>query len=410
MDESKRNQNNTVAGKIPKIAWIGMALGIIVILFLVIASYRKKIIDLNDYVQIEVRGYEGYGNAVAFIDWDMITAKYGDYVSYSDRELQESISGYIPPIEALQEYIDIDFDRSSGLSNGDTISYRWIIDEDALKYFDCKIKYKEASYTVSGLEEVENFDAFTDLEVTFSGTDPNGFVEWKYNGDILSDADFHPDVSESLKNGDKVIFSINQDTINDCVTTYGKIPSILEKEYEVTGLESYLKQTSEIKEDELAKLKKQASDVFNSVAVHWDESLTVESLDYVGNYLLTSKDYKSSLDMYNELILVYKVKVRAKFSKGEKTFDEINEYYWYISFQDIIVNREGNLVLDIDNYKKAESTLEIDSGITTTARIAIISQTKTWTVQGYKSLDELYKKLVISKGDKYNHEDNILEN
>ena len=109
----------------------------------------------------------------------------------------------------MQEYIRVKLDRSDRLSNGDEIAYVWDVDEDFSKYIKCKIKYTDGSYGVSGLAEVETFDAFADLEVTFSGVGPDGKAELEYKGKELDSFDFGCDKEDGLSNGDTVTVSIS---------------------------------------------------------------------------------------------------------------------------------------------------------------------------------------------------------
>ena len=64
-----------------KIPWkiIGAIVGaiaLIAIVYFVIQS--NKVINLNDYMRIEYAGYDKYGKANAYVDWNGLKEKYGD--------------------------------------------------------------------------------------------------------------------------------------------------------------------------------------------------------------------------------------------------------------------------------------------------------------------------------------------
>ena len=57
----------------------GVSTGIAVLLLLIggrAVANRKKTINLNDYLTVEVTGFDGYGEAYAEIDWDAFEEKY----------------------------------------------------------------------------------------------------------------------------------------------------------------------------------------------------------------------------------------------------------------------------------------------------------------------------------------------
>ena len=149
-------------------------------------------------------------------------------------------------------------------------------------------------------------------------------------------------------------------------------------------------------------MQRQATDVFYAyVAQEWDNDSSLESLTYIGNYLLTAKNpYASSY--YNYLYLVYKTQARNNYTYNGKTFNEVNDIYWYIRFNNLRINADGKVEVDITRYEKASGRVDIDSGID-----AGWWSTKSWYYDGYSTLDELYKDTVMKNMDLYNHEDSI---
>ena len=400
---------------VPKKFIIGAAAAVVALIAIIFAvTSMGKTIDLNDYMTITVEGYDGYADSAwADIDWDAIEEKYSSKLKFTS-EARKEYGGFLEmtnPVEIIESYISIDLDwepqNGTGLSNGDVISYTWDIDEDVYDYVKCKLKFKDGEYEVSGLPEVGTFDAFADLIVEFYGVAPNGYAELGYDGSDMSIYDFSIDKSDGLSNGDKVTVSIDSSEIEYYASTLGKVPAELEKEYTVEGLDSYVMSLSEIDEAALEAMQKQATDVYNAkVARDWEEGETLQSLTYIGEYLLIPKEtYLNSGELENHLFLVYKAQVRNNYTNDEgQIYDRVNDIYWYIRFDDLVVGADGSVSVDVTDYDTPDNRFEIDSGIS-----AGWWSTKSWYYYGYPTLDELYKDVVTAYLDSYDHEDAVEE-
>ena len=176
------------------------------------------------------------------------------------------------------------------------------------------------------------------------------------------------------------------------IDTYGEVPEETEKEYTVSGLVCPLKSLNQIDDDSMKTLKKQAEDVYASyMGQNWDETSTLESLTYLGDYLLTDKNDSDG----NILYLVYKAEIRSQYSDEEDgDTDTTDDIYWYISYSNVMLSDEG-LQLDLVDYRTPGETTEVEG------------KGYNWSYYGYDSLDSLYKDVVTSNMDVYNHEDNV---
>lgn len=385
--------------KIPRNLLMAVCAGsVVLIVSLCVLLGTGKSIDMNKYVTTEVSGYDGYGTARVAIDWDAVEEKYGNKLSFTG-EAGKAFGGLVnlmSPMDALQDCVRIDVENNSGLSNGDTVSYTWKINEDIAKMLKCKIKCKDDSFKVSDLEKAETFDAFNELEVKFTGIAPEGKVQFNYTGSELRSSDFHCDKSQELSNGDIITISLNDSQVSFWAEQLGKVPESLEKQYTVEGLSSYVTKSSEIDEASLAEMQKQASDKYISRTASWGESETLESLSYLGNYLLTAKNGEG-----NYLYLVYKAEIRNYYADSRQTYDQVNELYWYARFEDLLVNEDGTVEVDLlDCVTPIKSVMFDTSG-------GQGAWSKRWSYYGYDSLDTLYAAVVTSNLDSYNHEDNI---
>lgn len=378
---------------------VGAGAAIIMLLLFVVLGMEDSI-DMNQYLTIEAEGYDGYGKLHAAINWDAVEEKYGEKLSFTE-EAGKTFGGLISlmsPMDVLQDCVRVELETYSGLSNGDTVAYTWKVDEDLANMLKCKIKCKDGSFSVSDLQQAETFDLFSQLEVEFTGTAPEGRASLTYTGTELRSDAFRCDKSRDLSNGDTITVSISDSNVELLAEQLGKVPESLEKQYTVQGLNSYVRKASEIDETALAEMQKQASDEYISHAAQWKEDKKLENLSYLGNYLLTSKDGAG-----NYLYLVYKASIRNYYADSQQTYDQVNEVYWYTRFENLMVNGDGKTEVDVRDYSTPYDSVYFDTSGNDSYGA------KRWSYYGYKTLEELYKDAIASKMDDYTCEDSINE-
>ena len=394
--------------KLPKGVLIGICAAVVAAIVLIVVGVNAaNTINLDKYITFNTEGYDGYGRARVTIDWNAIEQKYGNKVSYTNAATKEAgdFLGLATPIEALEECVDVELEPSTGLSNGDEVTYKWNIENDTDKYLKVKLKHKDGSFKVSDLQKVGTFEAFDDVTVTFDGIAPNGTANVQYNGSELSPYDFSIDKYDGLSNGDEVTVTIADSSAESCAETYGKVPATREKTYTVEGLQSSVTKLADIDEDALEGMKSQASDVFNAyVANYWEaEYGTLQDFTYIGDYLLTAK----SSDIWgsqNTLYLVFKFNSHLTISDDSKTFDQVIPGYWYIAFSNLMVDEDGKVAVDVTKYSTPGDSFRIDTGVSQGWYSNVY-----FTYVGYQTLDDLYKEVVTSNQANYNVEENVKE-
>ena len=136
-------------------------------MILVLTGCGMTKLDLNDYISYEVTGYDGYGTIQTTFDTDHFEK---DAMSaQKDLEDLQQLS-YMFALEAAFSY---EWNQQDNLSNGDEIKLVWNIDNDSLEKYNLKLEASELSEKVEGLEEIESYDAFSEIEVNVSGISPN---------------------------------------------------------------------------------------------------------------------------------------------------------------------------------------------------------------------------------------------
>lgn len=317
-------------------------------------------------------------------------------------DIEVTFSGYssigkanIEVLETALSGLNYTVEPSTGLRNGDevkvTVSARW--GEDVKDYCISQAYIPtatEKTYTVSGLEEAEEFDPFEQIEVVYTGIDPNGKASVALKDAVLDGLNYSIDKSSNLSNGMEIVITVvsgpwGQDLEEYCIER-GYVLSKTEKTYKVEGLSRYVTALDEVDQDTLDKMDEQAKDAFYAYcAKNWAESESLQSVELLGNYFLTVKDTEAYSSNKNYLYFVYEVEVAN--SEGNFT------YYYYTSYSNIMELEDGTLSFDLSNYDTP-----FDSFLKGSYRY-----------YGYEKLDTLFNKCVTAKMDAYRYESNLDE-
>lgn len=167
----------------------------------------KTKIDVTENLIVDFNGYDGYGKAVLNDDFAWLDKAEAEY------EGDELLSG-------LKFYSDLDravkytIEPSEGLKNGDEITVKVDINESAVESYNFKLSGESQKFTVSGLDKIEDFDPFADIEVVYSGMAPNASVAVKNTPNDLS-LKYTWDKSNGLSNGDTVTLSVSANNGDD---------------------------------------------------------------------------------------------------------------------------------------------------------------------------------------------------
>lgn len=387
-------ENQTITDKLKKISkktWgiIGACVALVLVLLIVIALH-KPTVNLNDYLKVTYGGYDGGGVAYTEIDWNSMKEDFENKISYKRGMAQ---TGGMTPIDIIMEYTNANIEgKNEKLSNGDKVSYTWKVDKDAIaKLIKCKIKYSDGSKKVSGLKEMELFDPFKNLKVTFSGVEPNGEADIEYNGDMLSEYDFTCDKTSGLKNGDKIKISLTEDA-GYYVDQYNKAPSVLEKEYKVKNLGKYLSKIKEVDTDGVNSARAKAQKSISDMVDYWSEDVTLDKVSYAGDYLQVAKDSDDYTKNYYGVI--YQINAHIQPDGGQRK-DVVS--YYSMKFENVIVGGDGKCEIDLDEYDVPydDFSVEVTSGDLSSG---------SYSFDGYQTLEELKKNYVDEVADEFDCE------
>ena len=323
---------------------IAVVAGVVVVAGIV-SMTMKPTIKLDKYMEVSAEGYNTVGKATLSFDTEKFEKDYEKKLEKALKKgknkknknayqasayLSDYFGDYDPTSEAanlLSNAVSGELDKTSSLSNGDVITYQWSCDDDyVLNKYGFKLKYSDIQYTVSGLEEAETFDPFEGLEVTFEGIETEGRAT--LNGQPTAreaqDLNYDFDKSSDLSNGDTVTVSVstyNGDVIDYCIDKYDKIPSPMEKNFTVAGLQHYASGAGDISDEARKSMENRGQEILAGVDVSqfqlgengmfpdeaYENDINRAATEAYAEVLSTQPEFQKTADI--NFIYVYKLDV-----------------------------------------------------------------------------------------------------
>ena len=385
---------------------------------------RTPTIDVSKYMTLSADGYNTVGKLNISFDTEKLEKDYGKQIATRFKKqmknLKDDTYGLSSLTASLYDGYETDLfaetcatgsaDKTKNLSNGDVVTYTWDDNSDeAEEAFGVKVKYTDITYTVSGLASVNTFDAFDGVDVEFSGISPDGraTVNSLPTAAEAQGLYYTLDENSGLSTGDTVTLTVhsNRDDFSDCIDKYGAMPQATEKTFTVEGLNEYVTSADTLSDSVLVSLQNQAEDVFKSYAAQrFSNGQTFKGMTYLGNYILTPKN-KDSWGDKDRIVLAYQVTVHHDYtSELNTTYDADDSFFWYITFNNVSKDADGNIASGLNDYDTPTTFVKIDSGV---QKYSFSSSTETWEYYGYASLDSLYNAAVNQYVENYNHQDNV---
>lgn len=368
------------------------------LLTLILATVIKPTIRLNDYVKVQYEGFDGYGTATVSIDQVKFAEDYGKTLTKMFKMKEENVQMAVE--QFCYSYIDFQLDNVEKLSNGDTVVCQWnCADKAVLQSFGYKLKYKDITFTVEGLQTPTTFDPFADITVKFEGMAPNGTARIEYNKESSNDYNlsYRIDKDQDLNTGDTITVTCytysDDDLVRYMTQEFGLVPATTQKTYTVSGLSRYVSAVSDISADTLKSMQDVADKNIKESITGEGEVLT--GTTYLGAYLLND-DKDEEYWFNNQLYLVYELSIQNDYSDGKKSFSQLSKVYWYISYKDVTISDTGEITIELESYSTPRNRVNVDSGISTGW-----FSTKSWNYYGYNSVDALYEAEIKNGANKY---------
>lgn len=367
---------------------------------------RKITIDLNQYVTISIDGYDTVGDAsymfnhVAFIE---------DFADKIKMKQDDMASDVLPCEMLLTSCVSGALNQTSGLSNGDVVTYNWMCDDEAAEeIFQVELKYEPIEKVVDSLESLRMVDLFKDIEVNVLGIPPKAYVEIiNHSTDpLVKDLVFEAVPRNRLKNGDTFVVQIKggAQPKEYYAEHYEAVISEETKEYTVSGLDSYVQSIDEIPLDLLEEMKTYVETIWVKADVRrFPNTISIKECTYEGSIVLLDNGEGVMTDE-NQIHLVYKVVLQYK------NRDSIEEYTYYMGayFEEVLKLKDGTIVLDWDECWPSTDSVEDDMYHLFKWQEERSLSDYFWQSEGYDSLETAYKRIVLDQAGEYDAEVKLL--
>lgn len=180
----------------------------------------------------------GLENADVYDPFESITLNFSGYSSLGNASIDTSFA----KVKNLRYTVSPD----SNLSNGDEVTvsvsapYGESLEDYCMSYGYVPGQ-KEKTYTVSGLDEIIDYDLFAGLDVSFEGISSIGSVKIDKSGVEIGDISYSVEPSAGLSNGDTVTVTASYNgwyysDIDSYLANSGYKASATTKTYKVSGL------------------------------------------------------------------------------------------------------------------------------------------------------------------------------
>lgn len=297
-----------------------LALIVIIVVAVVISNIfkKKKAIEEKtikfeeDFLEVIFEGYDTMGTAKVQINRDEFQKTAYKAMGYGkNSKSDKAAEDYLDLIYG----IDIQVDKKD-LSNGDVITVKVVADKDAMDDVDVILKDAEFTFTVEGLEELERYNPFDDLTVTYSGLDGSVDAYWSYYSysyDIYSYC-FSSSGYTNLSIGDKFTITFDDEYVDDLLED-GILITETSKTYTIESADHYITSIDDISSSMLEDIKENAEAEIEDQYDYYYYDCELDSYEYLGMYLVYANDGSSSTSY-----VIYKGLVSSDYDDFEPVY------------------------------------------------------------------------------------------
>lgn len=357
----------------------------------------KKQIDVMEEIELKFNGVNGYGTAyIADANvWEDEALEAAGLAEAMDSDNESEALSAIRGVFIIESAVKYEISPRENLSNGDEVTVTVKYDNESVEDYKIEFTGKEKKFIVKGLKEVEEIDLFKGVEVKFEGFAP--YVKATLstpNTNNVVHVNYSIDKRENLTIGDTVVVTAEYDAESLLQKGYMAVGST--KEFVLSECDRYVMKLADIPSETVGKMNKQFDDAFRAeVANVWIHKDAVESIEFLGAYLLTEKEGVGGSGAKNAYYGVYRINVTVE----EDSF----AYYSYCQFKDILILKNGTCSVDLSKYKMPSGTVFFGY----VSGEAFVRDNLVY--QGYADLDSLFSNCVTKYIATYEYESSVAE-
>ncbi|MBQ9766805.1 MAG: hypothetical protein IJW37_01700 [Lachnospiraceae bacterium] len=243
-----------------------------------------------------------------------------------------------------QEYYMFDYELSASenLKNGDKVTLsvkdgymEYCVEEGIIPQETVK------TYTVEGLAELEEFDAFEGLKVEYKGVAPFGSVSINDAAVKYDELNFYCDASK-VSNGDEITVTVDEYSVEKCIQYYNEIPKEMTKTYTVSGLDTLVMDYADIPEESWTQIYEDwRTYLLENMSSYWETPEALKDVKYIGRSF--GKPTEDVLKIWNSPIfyitLFYEI-------TAQQPDQEPFTYYYALEFKNLKQTPDGTYAYD----------------------------------------------------------------
>lgn len=322
--------------RICKIAWFTLML---TVLLAVLSGCGKTKLDYTEGVSMEFSGVNGKGRAELIMDEDDPSEMVPRYLRKLVADKKISQDDW-QTIMAIGDAITYDIDKTSGLSNGDTVTVTFDVDKEALEALKLTAEPATLTFQVKGLTEVTEITPFQDFQISFDGISPDAYVKEYTKQEEIDGTTVYYSIEEtnsSLRDGQEITIRAKL-TDNEAYHLTEET-----KSFTVSGVDKYISDISELQSGTLSVMREKADALLSEQIQNWQGYFSYSGFEFVG-YEFWNRQEDSIMGNPNAVYLYYKINA----NDNGTPFDT----YYYVGFNSVLQHLDGTQEVDLGSIQK----------------------------------------------------------
>lgn len=299
----------------------------------------KTKLDVADGVTVVFSGADGNGYAELIHDEENPSEMAPKFLLKLVKDKKVAADDW-QKLMTIGSAVSYDLDKSSKLSNGDTVTVTISVDKDVLNNLKMTAEPAKLTFTVKGLTEVKTIKPFQNFEISYDGISPNAQVKDYTRSEEIdgTTVNYYIDTTSNLREGQEITVTA---TLRD--NTYYKLSEDT-MTVTVTGVDKYISSSEEILPETMNAMRQKADALMQGrfgKEGYPTDYYQFSGFEYAGYVFLTRNEDTSYGDA-NICYLMYTVQVCENGQNYTSTY--------FARFHDILQHTDGTQEVDLESY------------------------------------------------------------
>lgn len=317
-----------------------IALFVLMVVFVLasLTACGKTKLDVADGVTVVFSGTDGNGYAELIHDEENPSEMAPKFLLKLVKDKKVAADDW-QKLMTIGSAVSYDLDKSSKLSNGDTVTVTISVDKDVLSNLKMTAEPAKLTFTVKGLTEVKTIQPFQNFEISYKGISPKVYVEDFTQYETIEDATVQYCIEETAPYREGQVL-----TVKAYLQTKKELYKLEEDTMTVTvtGVDKYISSSEEILPETMKAMQNKADELMSK---RFGQNSTPHyqfgGFKYAGYVFLTRQEHITVGDN-NACYLMYTVDVNENGQAYTSTY--------FARFHDILQHTDGTQEVNLDSY------------------------------------------------------------